>query len=690
VSACCKGVKKVLKTPPQRVIAVFLAWSMAVVLQTVVGASPVVPQNDPRLAKNYTFYFPPTPLAELLQSVSRETGVNVRSERSIAQHRAILVVHDRPLHETLTRLAEAFGYAWRKVESKDKPPEYMLYQSSQAFAQQQAEVRHIREMYLRALRDAVREWATRQPADLDAIQKEVGSEWRETVHDGKRPRSQLEIQRTLKLFTQLQLTQTLGTWAVGYTLSRLTPQQWKALEAGEVFVLDSSRADSTLPPELLELYRQHEPHPLLPGIRDDLRNQQQQLPGEEVAKQRAADRLVLVFGLHPTSGRLYYQVLVLAGAEVATFGGKAATGALWEYAKTLGESSAGDGSSLAESEALLVKLFEKTPQPVPLPPTALMDVTGHVLALYARENHRDLVGEWYPQLPREQADTGESRVEIFRVVGLGEGDRVLAPSRSLEAGEVAFGNVKLLSAALDARTVKGNLRENGYVVRESDGWLVVTQRYRAWCRQYEVPEASIRKWLFKPGQEAQLDISDLIEIARLTPEQIERLALKHRNLPQTEGMTASFLSLAHNPARQSLFLALGSAAPAHRQTLLQGTPVRVSALAPAAQRYLRYSLAWRASSPIPGGPEQWEFAVQVQRQVRDRIEWSKLPSDLSDSLWRHESPEEWLARQPEAVRKLFTRSELVFTVSFVLRTPEGEHLLQEWSLRYPMGAENAR
>jgi len=155
-------------------------------------------------------------------------------------------------------------------------------------------------------------------------------------------------------------------------------------------------------------------------------------------------------------------------------------------------------------------------------------------------------------------------------------------------------------------------------------------------------------------------------------------------------MTGSFLSLAHDPARQSLFLALGSAAPAHRQTLLQGTPVRVSALAPAAQRYLRYSLAWRVSSPIPGGPEQWEFAVQVQRQVRDRIKWSKLPSDLSDSLWRHESPEEWLAGQPEAVRKRFTHSELAFTVSFVLLTPEGEHRLQEWSLRYLLGEENVR
>ncbi len=74
----------------------------------------------------------------------------------------------------------------------------------------------------------------------------------------------------------------------------------------------------------------------------------------------------------------------------------------------------------------------------------------------------------------------------------------------------------------------------------------------------------------------------------------------------------------------------------------------------------------------------------------DRLVRSKLPSDLSDSLWRHESPEEWLARQPEAVRKQFTRPGLALTVSFVLLTPEGEHRLQEWSLRYLLREENVR
>lgn len=97
-------------------------------------SQPLDPQGDPRLAKKHTLYCPPMPLGELLRAVSQQTGIALRVERSVAQHRAILVAHEQPLYETLNRLAEAFGFAWRKVDAKGKPPEYMLYQPAQALA----------------------------------------------------------------------------------------------------------------------------------------------------------------------------------------------------------------------------------------------------------------------------------------------------------------------------------------------------------------------------------------------------------------------------------------------------------------------------------------------------------------------------------------------------------------------------
>lgn len=75
--------------------AVWLLFLCLLITTSLQGApSPLHPQADPRVAKKYTLYHPPTPLSELLQALSRQTGVTLRVERSIAQHRA---VHASPL-----------------------------------------------------------------------------------------------------------------------------------------------------------------------------------------------------------------------------------------------------------------------------------------------------------------------------------------------------------------------------------------------------------------------------------------------------------------------------------------------------------------------------------------------------------------------------------------------------------------
>lgn len=635
------------------------------------AGDPIDPRADARLAKLYMFFHPPTPLGELLQTISRQTGVSLHAERSIAQHRAILVVHDKPLHETLNKLAEAFGYAWRKGEKKDTPPEYTLFQPAQATSQQQAEVKSLRQTYLRLLREAVREWSQRQITDLNAVREEVSSAVRQVYREERKSRSREQTLRAMRTAIQAQFTESWATWSLAYTLARFTSQQWNALERGDVFVLDTSRADSPLPLEVLDVFRR-ENEAVMERLRNPFPDERaEQFRREQMARYRAADRAIICFALHPVSGRLYYSTGVLAGSEIVSSGGRAATAPLWEVATALQDLPAGGESLPPYDENVVKRLSANPPPPVPLEPSAAMDVTGNVLALYARANGVDLVAEWYPYLPRGESDAGEARTQALPVVGMGEGIRIRGPSGDLDAGEVAFGSVKILATALNWRTVQSNLRRNRYLLGESEGWIVVSQQLRSLCRQHEIPETSIRKWFLKPGQQGTPDASDLLEIAALLPEQIERLEVKRQNLPQASREFTALTSLASSPSMQAVLLAAASVSPTQRQSLFNGIAIPFPLLSPQAQRYLLYAIRWTPLRRIPGGAEQWSFAVRMQETAQEEPDMTRFGDDLLRSL-RNEAPEEWLRRQPDSVRQQFMRTRFTRSMRFLLMSPDGE------------------
>lgn len=642
-------------------------------------AEPIEDGTDERLTKTYSFFFPPTPLSDLLQAISRQTGVSLRTERWVAPHRAILVTHEKPLQETLNKLAEAFGYTWRKVKRKDALPEYVLYEPAQAMSQQQAEVKNLRQTYLRLLREAVSGWSQYPITDLRKAREEVLTAVQQLHAKGQKGRNPALAQRAIRTAMQAELTETWATWTLAVMLARLAPQQWNALERGEVFLMDTRRTDAPLPPDVLELFRWEG--------EADIKQQQKVFPEaegeqfrqEQVRRYRTADSATICFALHPVSGRLYYDTAVLTGNEMVIYGGRAATSPLWEIAKALQDLASDAESPPPYDEELVKRLSAKTPRPVSLELSAAMDVTGNILALYARENRVDLVAEWYPYLPREGGDAGESRTETFRVVGMGEGIRIQAPSRDLEAGEVAFGGVKILAHALDWRTVQSSLRENRYLLRDSEGWAVVTQQLRSLCRQCEIPETSIRKWFLKPREQGMPDVGDLLEIAELQPEQIERLERKRQNLPDASKQFIALNSLASNPATQAVFLALGSVSPAQRQSMWNGAAIPIPLLSPPAQRYLLFAVRWAAPRGIVGSPERSSFAVRLEETVREEPDMARFSEELLRSL-RNDSPEEWLRRQPEDVRRQLTRTQVIRSLHFILATPEEEIRLISLSL----------
>lgn len=659
-------------------LSLLVAWLTLLLCGCIAAAKdPIDPQADVRLAKRSTFFFPPAPLGDVLQKISQQTGVSLRTERSVAQHRVILVAHDKPLHETLNKLAEAFGYTWRKIEKKGTPPEYMLFPPAQVMAQQQAEVQSLRQTALRLLRESVREWSQRQITELNAVREQmnaVAMQATQTYREAQKPLGERETLRLLRMAIQQRFTESWATWTVACMMARFTPQQWSALERGEVFVSETGRADTPLPPEVLHLFRSEHEAVLERQMKMFSGEEAQRFRREQMEQYRAADRALLRFALHPVSGRLCYSAVVFADNRILSSGEKAVTPPLWEVACALHDYPAGGDSLPPYDEGLVKRLSAKPPRAVPLEPSAAMDVTGNVLALYARENGVDLVAEWYPYLPRAEGDAGEARTETFPIVGMGEGMRLSAPSRDLEAGEVTFGSVKILSTALDWHTVQKNLRQNRYLLRDSERWVVVTQQLRALCRHYEIPEASIRKWFLQPGRQGVPAVSDFVEIAALLPEQIERVEIKRQNLPQASRELTALTSLAHDPALQAVLLASGSASPAQRESAWKGTPIPFPLLTPQAQRYLLYAIRWASWLPAQSSPAQWSFAVRFEETVQEEPDMSRFSEDLLRSL-SHESPEEWLQRQPESVRQRLTRTRLTQSVRFVLITPEGQQEL---------------
>ncbi len=113
-------------------------WGLLLLL-SVSGAQGLNAERDPRLNQRVSLRVPATPLRQLLRQLEKTTGVELRVENRLGEYRAFVRLQNRPLHETLSLLAETFGFAWR-AEPTDKgenaPLRYVLYQPE---AEQQRE-----------------------------------------------------------------------------------------------------------------------------------------------------------------------------------------------------------------------------------------------------------------------------------------------------------------------------------------------------------------------------------------------------------------------------------------------------------------------------------------------------------------------------------------------------------------------
>lgn len=617
------------------------------------------PDEDARLRQTTSVAFAPTPLGELLQKLSHQTGVTLRAERTVAEHRAILVAHEKPLHEILHRLAQAFDYRWRKVETKEKPPEYMLFQPAQQQAQQAAEIEELRQLRRAMLTGIPRRLHENLIEDPVAARAPFRGERQEGT---PRFQSRAEAVNYLQEQAVRNAVASSQAWGVMQALSLLSEQDWQRLQQGEVFRFDTASPDSPLPSSVVDIARlewaeqaQYEANMGLPA--DENRRQHYE-------RMQRLNRAVVSLWMDPLGEELYYAVSLYDGEPAPAWASvpmRLDISSLLNLALQLDELLEKEAVTVSSNDPLLKRLSRQPPlQPLSL--SERLDVLGTLLYRYAKANEICLVAEWYPYLSTEAFSQTES-------AGL-----YSQPSET----------------QWNWQTIWSDLRSSRYQLSITGDWVVVTQRLRAVYRHYEIPERNIRRWFLTKGREGVPGLLEMTEIAGLEGWQLQMLDKKialmapASGLQRTgEGLCASLIR--ERPLRFAL-LALG-ALPAHqRGALIRATPVPIASMPRQAQRFMVWAVyaldvqSALETDALPLLDIERSFAgvdvalsLRIEERTATGVDGGRIPPEVSQSLFRSETTaEEWVSQLPEGERKKYLRRQHSFSASFSLVDRQGE------------------
>ena len=101
---------------------------------------------DERLLKKYTIRAAGIPLKEVLDDLTKQTGIQLVAGPRVAEDKVVLFAHERPLVDSLRLIARFFNFYW----GRSGEPGGFSYTLSQSLRQQKAEEAEIEEEYLRA------------------------------------------------------------------------------------------------------------------------------------------------------------------------------------------------------------------------------------------------------------------------------------------------------------------------------------------------------------------------------------------------------------------------------------------------------------------------------------------------------------------------------------------------------------
>jgi hypothetical protein len=615
--------------------------------------------GDERLVRVTSFASPPTPLGELLQKLSRQTGITLRAERTIAEHRAILVVREKPVYEILEKLAEAFSYRWRRAETKSGLPEYMLFQPAQDRIRQAEEVAELRQRCRSILAGALhilREQPVDDPVAARArLREAIQSE------DNRSSRS-FSNRDDLVSYLQQQLARdsvlSSLSWGAMSALAHLSAQEWQRLQQGEVLVFDTSSANSPLPLSVVDIARLESEEQAQREAEWGFASTPHQHQFRERMKQ--VRRAVVSLWMDPLGEEIYHAIKLYDQEQspvwAATWRRLDIT-SISDLALRIDElsSQTSGPSSLAAS---LSKRLSRQPALHLLSIPERLDVLGHLLYRYAQANEVCLVAEWYPYFGHEHMLSTEHNSRYTTTEARWNWEMVLS-----------------------------DLHHARYQLKASEDWVVVTQRLRALSRHYEIPERSIHRWFLTKGREGVPGLSDLAEMAGLEAWQLELLDKKIALMAPLSGLqhTGEGLCkqlLRHRPLRFAL-LAFGTLSSPQRTALIRGSPIPLASVNRQSLRYLTLASYYSAvesltdTRDLPALNEdvvsdpKGMFVLRVKEETGERADTTRIPPDVLQSLFQDEIDiEQWLAQLSESKRKEYWRRHHSFNAAFFLVSEE--------------------
>lgn len=623
----------------------FIILLLALTALPVASEDALDAKTDPRLQKEVSIFQPPAPLTSLLKKLSEQTGIALQAERNISQYRAILVAEEKPLHEVLRKLAEAFGFRWERRGKEGEPPGYMLIQPAEDAARESAELREMERLadeIWRYMASLAARWTPESKQAMQTRMEELRKTYEERLKEGKTSRAE-----TFSLIREgyaIQSVQQPWRRAGILALSSLSPAQLRQLREGAVLQV---RGDS-LPPEalrlILEEWRETEmPAPISPdepGVRFEKPYQSKPWDNVEVWLFRdasAEDIKSLVYFTGPDlreGGKQIHPVTVSP----------------WDLYMMI----RGIERGMIQPRLPEDPLFQKPTRAAEFDRKSadyLLDPTGVELAHFARANGVCLAGEWYP----------------FSMAGM--------PTRT--PTPVASWN------HLPIR-----LRDYNSDVSTSEGWVIVRNFARALARRTNIAHAQIAQWLLKPRAEGKMTLDDYAQIASLHERQLSLLQATARRL-QTGGSEELILPvsdpLSEMPRNVRLTFTLQAyslLSPAHKRALLNGQPVPLSAMPrPAAARFqVAASVPPALSEPGESLPPEitsgMALALSAEQEETEQINWSQVPEEVrSGNAFRP-----WLETLSPEERARFISKVQYLQITFALTDSERQVILARLSV----------
>jgi hypothetical protein len=604
--------------------------------------NPVDPDADARLNRRVSVVLVAEPLRKVMAELEQQTGVRLSTASTIGEYRACLAVKDRPLHEVMRKLQQAFGFRW-KVDG-DQPDQYR-YQFYQPTNEREAELRYYEQVRWGEIERLRRFIEKNRRALQEGRLIEMAQAHREEVKRLRNapipnPLSE-QLLREYKESNPFSVSPYgVEQLALAYMLAQAGDKGFKLLKEG-LPLQASTRDPSTrklVPPNLPQAIVWHEverqkwmaeANPDSPYA--DLIRQSQQ---ERIKRIQGASDVSLWFQMDPETLSGEFQIVLYDEA------GKV----VHKSADTIGFHF--DGLLDERRIAASLRRFN----PAPSPPDAPAFATK--LTPFKREQTR--WWHWHAyRLVQAAQESGLSLVMEFYPL-YGEWF-IMVPT-------FADDWATLLKAWYQ------QLYDWQY---EQSGWLVLSHAQRALARLTDVPESIVERFMSKPVD----DLDQLARLSQLSGGQIIWLTAWvmacSRNVPEPK-LYPYFYSLSlylqnlrdKMPAREAVRL-YASLTDGVRQRLKAGQTIPLQNLSSESRKHLMRLLSSAKRTGGSGDLEQ-EETPSLNQVVRMRIVRQTSPYSQQFEfapIWVTgpvTNPSEWLRTVPEEVRiqyRLFMQSE---------------------------------